>query len=404
MMKSATWPKRKLGDLIETVSDTFRFDDQEVVFLNTSDVYDGRVLHHDFSKPQGLPGQAKKRIRRGDLLFSEIRPANRRFALVDFDADRFVVSTKLMVLRSKGEISPDYLRLVLTSQQTLDYLQRIAEHRSGTFPQITFDQVADIEIPLPSDDEQAVILKTAGVFDHKIEVNRHINQALEDLVIVALKRSYAEVSLSTLPKGWREGSLLDVAKVLSGGTPKTDRSDYWDGGILWASAKDVSQSEHSFLIATERNISRKGLDESATQMIPAFCTVIVARGATTGRMVLFGRDMAMNQTCYALQTTTATPYWLYCILKEKMAGLLKAAHGSVFDTITTSTFAKFKVPIPPQQTLQRFEVLVTPLFEKMLANTEVMQTLVKLRDALLPRILSGDIPVSALAEQGKVIS
>jgi type I restriction enzyme S subunit len=94
--------------------------------------------------------------------------------------------------------------------------------------------------------------------------------------------------------------MLSQARLMSGGTPKTDRAEYWDGAIPWASAKDVSQSSDSFLVATERSITQKGLAESATQLIPALASVIVAR-ATTGRMVLLGREMAMNQT-YAADT------------------------------------------------------------------------------------------------------
>lgn len=146
-MKS--WTARSLGSLIESVSETFKFTEYPVVFLNTSDILAGKFLHADLSDPKTLPGQAKKRIKKGDFLFSEIRPANKRFALVDFDAENYVVSTKLMVLRSKGEIDVGYLKLYLTSEEVLDYLQIIAEGRSGTFPQITFDVLERMEILIP---------------------------------------------------------------------------------------------------------------------------------------------------------------------------------------------------------------------------------------------------------------
>jgi type I restriction enzyme S subunit len=113
-------------------------------------------------------------------------------------------------------------------------------------------------------------------------------KGIADLFPDAFEQSEA----GELPKGWRIGPLLDQARLLSGGTPKTDRRDYWDGGIPWASAKDVSQCRETFLLNTERSITEKGLEESATQLIPTFATVVVARGATTGRMVLFGREMA----------------------------------------------------------------------------------------------------------------
>jgi len=68
-------------------------------------------------------------------------------------------------------------------------------------------------------------------------------------------------------------------------------------------------------------------------------------------MVLFGRDMAMNQTCYALVTTTKTPFALYCRLRVAIDALVHAAHGSVFDTITTSTFASSRMVLPPRPAL-----------------------------------------------------
>ena len=80
-------------------------------------------------------------------------------------------------------------------------------------------------------------------------------------------------------------------------------------------------------------------------------------------MVLFGRDMAMNQTCYALATTTETPFALYCRLREEIDELVHAAHGSVFDTITTSTFASTLVVLPARPVLSAFEERIAPHFD-----------------------------------------
>ena len=161
--------------------------------------------------------------------------------------------------------------------------------------------------------------------------------------------------------------------------------------IAWASAKDVSQSNGSFLVETERTITERGLEESATKMVPAFCSVVVARGATTGRMVLFGSDMAMNQTCYALATTTETPFALYCRVREEIDGLVHSAHGSVFDTITTSTFESSRIVLPPQPLLNTFEGRAAPVFQRVLKNSHESRTLAALRDALLPKLISGKL-------------
>src|SRR5690606_11515143 len=122
--------------------------DEEVVFLNTSDIFWGKIVYHQKFVPSSLPGQAKKKILIGDLLFSEIRPANGRYALVKKETPNYVVSTKLMVLRCNKNIIPEYLNIYLTSNEVLEYLQMIAEDRSGTFPQITFDNLSVLDILL----------------------------------------------------------------------------------------------------------------------------------------------------------------------------------------------------------------------------------------------------------------
>ena len=204
--------------------------------------------------------------------------------------------------------------------------------------------------------------------------------------------------LGEIPEGWQIGPILDHARLMSGGTPKTDRSEYWDGSIAWASAKDVSQSHGTFLVATERTITERGLDESATQLVPAFCSVVVARGATTGRMVLFGCDMAMNQTCYALASTTETPFALYCRLRAEIDALVHAAHGSVFDTITTSTFTSSQIVLPPKPLLRAFEERAAPLLLRVLESARETRTLAAMRDALLPRLISGELRLRAAEE------
>lgn len=286
--------------------------------------------------------------------------------------------------------------------------------------------VKGLEVPaLP---EQHAISHILSTFDDKIELNRKMNETLEAMVRAIFKSwfvdfepvrakaerrnpglpkplanlfpdSFLDSELGEIPRGWIAGPILKHASLLSGGTPKTDRPMYWNGNILWASAKDVSQCGQTFLITTERTITNKGLEESATQLIPPLCAVVVARGATTGRMVLFGREMAMNQTCYALASTTSTPFFLYCQLRQETDALVHAAHGSVFDTITTSTFANSKVVLPQKPVLEAYEKMVSPLFLRILRNSEESGTLTVLRDTLLPKLISGELRVKAAAER-----
>lgn len=144
------WAVYSMNDLLETISKTYPLKKvKEVVFLNTGDIQDGKFLHKNLSNPENLPGQAKKSISENDILYSEIRPANKRFAYVYFNSSQYVVSTKLMVMRSKVEINSLFQYFYLTQKEVIQYLQQLAESRSGTFPQITFSEVSTIKIALP---------------------------------------------------------------------------------------------------------------------------------------------------------------------------------------------------------------------------------------------------------------
>ncbi len=176
------WLACTLGDVAKNVSITFDFKrTPEVVFINTGDVLEGDFLHSKRSLHAGLPGQAKKSIRPDDILFSEIRPANKRYAYVDFDSSDYVVSTKFMIIRGSQEIHPRLLYRILTAKETLDEFQVQAESRSGTFPQITFDSISHLPIVLPPIEIQEAFQREVGKMDAQIKVNKHQSRTLATL-------------------------------------------------------------------------------------------------------------------------------------------------------------------------------------------------------------------------------
>jgi len=176
------WRACTLGDIAKNVSITFDFKrTAEVIFINTGDVLEGDFLHSKRSPHAGLPGQAKKSIRPDDILFSEIRPANKRYAYVDFDSSDYVVSTKFMIIRGSKEIHPRLLYRILTAKETLDEFQVQAESRSGTFPQITFDSISYLPIVLPPIDIQEAFQRAVDKMDAQIKVNKHQSRTLATL-------------------------------------------------------------------------------------------------------------------------------------------------------------------------------------------------------------------------------
>src|ERR1035437_5697949 len=209
---ASEWNTSLVRDVARSVSETHARDKDKLVFLNTSDVLGGKILHREYSEVAIWPGQAKKSIRRNDILFSEIRPANGRFAYVDIDANDYVVSTKLMVIRSdQRRVESRFLYHFLTQKKILNWLQMLAESRSGTFPQITFDQVAELELPLPSMQEQQLVSRFADVLEERIALLASANATLESLARAIFKSWFVDCDPVRAKADGREPEGMDAA-------------------------------------------------------------------------------------------------------------------------------------------------------------------------------------------------
>ena len=175
------WEGTNLNNNLDTISKTYDFKEvSKVVFLNTGDICNGSFLHSNYSITETLPGQAKKSIETGDILYSEIRPKNKRFAFVNFDAKNYVVSTKLMVLRPKSNVDPLFFYQILKSEKTISILQHLAETRSGTFPQITFTTLEKIKYCFPNND--SLVNKYCSYLRLIYQKNVSLNTNTDDLI------------------------------------------------------------------------------------------------------------------------------------------------------------------------------------------------------------------------------
>jgi type I restriction enzyme S subunit len=359
---------------------------------------------------RGLP-------RVGDVVMTTEAPMGEVIQL-DEETVNFALGQRIVCMRGKArKLDNTFLRYLLTSpaQQII-----LAGYATGTTVLgISQKALRSVPITYPIFSVQQRIGELLGALDDKIELNRRMNETLEATARAIFKDWFVDFGPTRAkmegraphlvpeiwslfpnrldndgkPEGWMYDALLNHARLISGGTPKTDVADYWGGEISWASAKDVSQCADSFLIGTERTITSRGLSESSTRLVPRYSTVVVARGATTGRFCMFGREMAMNQTCYALASKSFHNFWVNCAFSTLVELLVHAAHGSVFDTITTKTIEGARAIIPGNGLIDRFELLVTPLFKRMLANIEESRTLADTRDLLLPKLMSGEVRV-----------
>ena len=216
----AEWVECTIGDLCDTISDTYKGNDENVILVNTSDVLDGKVLNHIQVPNKNLKGQFKKKFKKNDILFSEIRPANKRFAFIDFeDTSNYIASTKLMVLRHNAKVLPEYLFAILKSNYILAELQHLAETRSGTFPQITFtSELAPMKVNLPDKKTQKQIVSILLSIEQKIDANESINNNLFEQMQALYKAWFVDFEPfgGVRPSDWSNTNIYAIANIIYG--------------------------------------------------------------------------------------------------------------------------------------------------------------------------------------------
>ena len=137
-----------IGDLSLNINDYTKSCYDKVVLVNSSDVTDGHFDHHNLSENKNLKGHFKKRFNKGDILYSQVRPRNRHWAYCTFDADNYLASTQLMVIRNKENVIPSILlyKIVTDNNVWMDFTNK-TETRSGTFPQGNYEELSSIKVP-----------------------------------------------------------------------------------------------------------------------------------------------------------------------------------------------------------------------------------------------------------------
>ena len=379
-----------VGEACSSISDTYREKKNMVTLINTSDVLEGRVLNHERVPNSNLKGQFKKTFQRDDILYSEIRPQNRRFAYVDFSPIDYIASTKLMVIRAKKDVvSPKYLYYFLKNSSTVAELQLLAETRSGTFPQITFSEVANLTIPVPSLAVQEVIVQTMQCLEDKITCNEQINDNLYAQAKAIFDTHF--INIDAIPAGWRKGNLLDIANYLNGLAMQKFRPQGNEIGLPVLKIKELRQgscddsSELCSLRIKPEYIIHDGdviFSWSGSLLVDIWC------GGTCG----------LNQHLFKVTSDIYDKWFYYLWTAHHLARFIAIAadKATTMGHIKREELAKAEVLIPCEEDYTSLTSIMQPIFELIISNRIEGRKLAVLRDELLPKLMSGEIDVSTI--------
>lgn len=189
-----------------------------------------------------------------------------------------------------------------------------------------------------------------------------------------------------------EVNFTDLVQILGGGTPKTGESMYWNGDIPFFTPKDVGTP---YTLVTEKTITKDGLSHCNSRLYPVNTVFVTARG-TVGKIGLAGVPMAMNQSCYALAGKNLHQLLVYFYTLKAVDRLKHKASGAVFDAIITRDFETEHIFKLSEDDTDTFVKIVEPMYQLILNNSVENQRLIALRNSLLPKLMSGEIDVSAV--------
>ena len=385
------WKTYRIGDICDSVSETYKGNSASVVLVNTSDVLDGVCLNHTYVENKDLKGQFKKTFKRNDILYSEIRPANKRFAFVDFEPKDYIASTKLMVIRCSSLVRPKYLFHFLKRKKMLDELQALAESRSGTFPQITFSELALFEIDLPSLETQDSIIATIDAFENKIVLNNRINHNLEEQAVALFESWFVDFEpfkrgkfvdsvMGPIPEGWRVGTLSEIADVIMGQSPSGSSFNDEGRGIIFYQGR----TEFSFRFPSIKLFTTEPTRFSEPK------SILMSVRAPVGDINIAKTRCCIGRGLASIKPHTDSYSFVLYTIKDKTEELdLYNGEGTVFGSINRKELEKLSVIIPPQEIIDGFNALVTPIDTKIEVLCDEITNLQKQRDYLLPRLMSG---------------
>lgn len=367
---------------------------------------------------------ASKSSRLGDTIVTTKGNSTGRTAYIGFSTPSVVYSPHLSYWRSRdaSKLDPRFLRYWARSDEFGDQLEGMS-HSTDMAPYLSLADQRRLRITLPEPGEQTAIGELLGALDDKIDLNRRLNRTIEETVsalfrswfvdfdpVVAkaagraplgmdaataslLPSAFEESEQGLIPRGWRVTKLRDFGVWRSGATPPRGASAAWAGDMPWISAKSM----HNFCVQTSDEHVDPAASNGRAHLAPAGSTLFVVRGMSLAdefRVGIADRTVAFNQDLKAIVPNGAVEGLLIGLFlldcRSDVLDLVdEAGHGT--KKLETDRISALTLALPEPGIQARLVAPLKAQFDLMCANQTESRTLGAIRDALLPKLLSGEI-------------
>jgi type I restriction enzyme S subunit len=255
------WKMTTLGEVAEvnssTIDKNFTFD--EIEYIDVASVEERKLTETQKLKLENAPSRAKRIVVDDSVLISTVRPNLKHYCFIRKAKPNLIASTGFAVVNSQqGKSDPYYLYNLLTTNEYTNYLIKIADSQTSTYPAFNPSIIQNSKFIFPSFTEQRAIAAVLASLDDKIELLREHNKTLEATAQAIFKEWFVNFNFPSatgkmidsepgeIPKGWRVGKLKDVCDVVTKGTtPTTIGGKFVEKGINFIKAESIT-SDYSF--------------------------------------------------------------------------------------------------------------------------------------------------------------
>lgn len=314
---------------------------------------------------------------------------------------KFNAYQRTYIIESANEEELNIRYLCYALNQQLRLLKTMSSGSTTKF--LTVRMLDNLDIPLPSINIQTEIVNILSAYDDLIENNQKQIKLLEEAARRIYKEWFVDLRfpgyentkiVDGVPEEWRVASIADICDTVGGGTPSTKIQSYYEkGDILWVTPTDITRNFSLALLDTEKKITPEGLKNSSAKMLPAE-TILMTSRASVGFFGMCKYEVCTNQGFIScIPKRENLQMYLLFNLKSRVEEIRQKAGGSTYLEISKTVFRELKIILPKDEVLAEYQKNVHDIFDEIYCRTEMIKSLVDMRNRLLPKLMSGEVEV-----------
>ena len=363
-------------------------------YLRITDIFDDGTLNLSELKSVDAPNSDKYILKPNDIVFARTGGSTGRNYFYDGSDGVFVYAGFLIKFSIDPEkVNPKYVKYYCRSKQYNDWVQSF--NTGSTRGNINAQTFGNMEIPLPERKQQDYLVSILEPIDEKIKNNKQVNDNLQQQAAALFESWFVNYDPwdGVQPSEWENAPLGSFVEIKRGGSPRPIQDFLSDSGLRWLKISDVTSLSSPFVLEIKEHIKEEGLRK--TVFLHAG-ELVLSNSATPGIPKILDVDTCIHDGWLYFPKSELSKYYLYLFFKHIRKELVALGNGSVFTNLKTDILKAFPATKADESTLKEFDALVTPLFDAMLNADRENFKLAAMRDALLPKLMSGEIDVSAI--------